>query len=740
MEHVGVAYPREVGTSVLAATVAAAAMIAQQVMGKATRDAMFLSHYPVARLPYAIIAGAIVSGVVVLLMTRLIRRWGPGRVVPVAFTLHAAVMVAEWAFALRFESVVALVLYVHTASVGATIVSAFWSVVSESFDPHTAKQVVGRIGAGAALGGVIGGGLAWLASQLTSLSTMLLAMAGLSLVCAAGVRALGKSARGDRASPVPEADAVASSLSGIGVLRQTPYLRMLALLVLFAAITQALLDYLLSAHATDVYGHGVRLLSFFAIFQTSIGVISFLLQLSVNRLALERLGVGATIALMPTGVVALGAVALAAPSLVTVALQRATEGVLSASLFRSAYEVLFTPLPQAQKRPTKTAIDVVFDRLGMMAGSALTLGILAWSTNGGLRAVTAAATLAAVAQLVIAQRLHQGYVRTLADRLQAGAVELDSRNVHDATTLATISRTVDGLDRRKLLAQIEVLRSHQGDPDRGLEQLPEFPELDAMASDERLHLLRDLRSQHLETVVRALHSESARLAPHVPELLEMLGRDELAGEAARALRPLVPRHIGAIVDVVLDGSRPVVTRRRAARLLGNVWSQRAADALVFALDATELEVRHIAGRVLAGMRERNPALHFDSTAAIARAHRELESPAAFDVRRLEHTFNVLSLTFPREPMQLAYAALTADDPYLRGVALEYLDATLPADLREALALHVEVAPPAPTPPRPAVPSQKAPGPLEFLLQSRDALRLSIDELRRRSDSSTDLGR
>ncbi|MDB4997419.1 MAG: putative rane protein [Myxococcaceae bacterium] len=695
MQRVQAAYPKEVAASVLAATLAAAAMIAQQVIGKATRDALFLSHHSVTRLPLAMIAGVIVSGVVVVVMTRMIRRWGPARVVPAAFMLHAVAMLLEWLAAKRFEPQVALVVYVHTASVGATILSAFWSVVSESFDPHTAKQVVGRIGAGAALGGVVGGGLAWVGSRVTGIPTMLLAMAFLSLACAAGVRAIGKNSPDDRVSLLPEAGVTTPTPSGLRTLRRTPYLRMLAMLVLLSALTQALLDYLLSAQATQTYGHGARLLSFFALFQTAVGVVSLLLQLSVNRLALERLGVSTTIALMPSGVVVFGVLALGAPSLVTAALQRGAEGVLGGSLFRSAYEILFTPLPQSLKRPTKTAIDVVFDRLGMMAGSALTLVLIAWSAHGGMRAVTITATTAAAVQVLLAHRLHRAYVATLAERLRSGAVELDSRDVHDRTTLATLSRTLDDLDRRPLLAQIEALRASKDERDAGV--------------------------------------------PEVLQMLATLARDDPTEEAREALRAVVPRHIGAIVDVVLDGSRPVSTRRRAARLLSGLWSQRAADALGYGLDATELDVRYTCGHVLVGMRERNPALHFDSALAIARARRELQNPAAFDRRRVEHAFNVLALTFPREPMQLAYAALTADDPYLRGVALEYLDATLPADLREALSLHLEIAPmPAAT--TPVMSPAAAPRPLEHLLQSRDALRITIDELHRQEGPSADRSR
>src|SRR5450432_123486 len=358
---------------VLAATIAAAAMVAQQVIGKATRDALFLSHFPVARLPIVLTIGSAISVVVVWLTTQWIARFGPARVAPIAFAVHGFVVLVEWALASRIEPQIALVFYVQTIAVGGTLVSAFCSVVSEGFDPHTAKQVVGRIGAGAALGGIVGGAIAWGASKVTTVPTMLGVMAALSGVCAWGTAAL---ARGTRSAALPPTEPTLQA-SGLSALRRTPYLRLLALIVLLGASTQALLDYVLGAKASEVYGGGARLLAFFAIFQTAIGTVSFLVQLSVNRLALGRLGVGRTMALLPGAVLALGTLALGVPSLATVALQRGAEAVLRASLFRSAYEVLYTPVTQALKRPTKLLIDVSFDRLGLMMGSGFTLGLVA---------------------------------------------------------------------------------------------------------------------------------------------------------------------------------------------------------------------------------------------------------------------------------------------------------------------------------------------------------------------------
>ncbi|HEY5240065.1 MAG TPA: hypothetical protein VIJ22_01305, partial [Polyangiaceae bacterium] len=498
-------------------------------------------------------------------------------------------------------------------------------------------------------------------------------------------------------------------------------------------LMQSLLDYALGAETTEKYGGGARLLAFFAIFQTLIGVLSFLVQLSANRFALDRLGVGGTMALLPGGVIALGALALGVPSLVTVALQKGGEALLRASLFRSAYEVLFTPVAPALKRPTKTMIDVSFDRIGLMAGGALTLGVIALFPREAVRAVIAVTVVTGALQLFVAYRLHHGYIGTLTERLRSGALVLDAASIVDATTRHTLSRTMASLDRPTLLAQIEALRArgdtHEASPASG--PIPEHPDLETGPPDDVVRALGELRAPGATTVRRGLRRPDGQLLLLALPILELLARDDVARDAARALAPLVPRIVGAIVDVVLDTRRPPSVRRRAARLLGTVSSQRAASALGLGLDSEDLGVRYTCGRVLVVMREHNTELRFDPAAALTRARRELDAPSegpARDVRMVEHAFNVLSLTYPREAMQLAYGAVVAKGPFLRGVALEYLDAVLPAELRAALNRRLDSATPEKT--TSARSSARA---LDELLQSKETIRSSLDELRRVHD-------
>jgi ATP:ADP antiporter, AAA family len=720
---------------VIAATAAAGAMVAQQVISKATRDALFLSHFPATRLPLAMTAGTVISGAVVMVFARTIARFGPARVVPLAFAIHAFGMLLEWALALRFERTAALVVYLHTASLGATIVSAFWSIVSEGFDPYAAKRAIGSIGAGAAFGGVVGGGLAWSGSRATTVPSMLLVAAALSLVCAWGTLLL---ARQTHAAPKPPADS-SKSASGLAALRSTPYLRLLSLVVLLGALLQSLLDFGLLAQAKTTFGSGARLLSFFALFQTAVGVVSFLLQTVANRPSLDRLGVGGTMALLPAGVAGLGAVALGLPSLTTAALQRGVEGVLRASLFRSVYEVLFTPVPQSLKRPTKTVIDVSFDRMGGLLGSGLILTLIAVFPHAIARAVTMASILAAAGQLAIVQRLHGGYVATLAERLRSGAIELDSGSIIDATTRNTLSRTFSDMDRRALLAKIEAVRA--AEESRALESKAAAGQAPApgpstarlapeATADEVVHRLAKLRSNDARSIRAALGQGTVQTPLIAVQVLELLARDDVARDAMHALRPVVPRVLGTILDVVLDEGRPPQVRRRAARLLRGLASQRAADGLVPGLDAQSLDVRHVCGRVLVEMREHNDHLRFDGAAMFARAKRELEASSR-DERTLEHAFDVLSLTAPHEAIQLAYGALQSSDPFLRGIALEYLDVVLPSDLRDAMMTRLS------TPPPPPPASRTSGKPLDDLLKSKEMILSQLGDLRRARDPDPD---
>jgi ATP:ADP antiporter, AAA family len=722
-----------IASPMFAATIAACALIAQHVIAKATRDALFLSSFSAARLPLAMTVSTVFSGGIVILFGKIMSRFGPARVVPRLFALHAGLLAFDWILAQRFERVAAIAVYLHTASLGATILSAFWSVVSEAFDPHAGKQAIGRIAGGAALGGAVGGGMAWGGSRMLPVPAMLLVGAALSLLSMWGVNLLARQAHPPHQAP----SADVPRPSGFAVLRDTPYLRLLGALVVVGALSQALLDYALGVQAKAMYGGGARLLGFFALFQAGIGLASFLLQTTANRRSLSVLGIGGTIALMPAAVAGAATFALAMPSLITAALQRGAEGVLRASLFRSAYEVLFTPLPQSLKRPTKTYIDVTLERAGGLVGGGVTVALIALWPHGSFRAVTIAVVVVTAVQLALAYRLHRGYVATLAEQLRSGAVQLDFASVFDATTRNTLSRTLSNIDRSTLLAKINQawMEKHPTVADRpSLEPVATPvdppPRPASVPTDDIVHTMAQLRSNDTATTRAGLRSDGVSSHLLAPQLIELLSREDVARDAMRSLAPRASEIAGTILDAVLDERRETRLRRRAARLLRDVPSQRVADGLALGLSVEAFDVRYVCGRVLVRLRGQNAGLRFDASGMFDRAKRQLET-ASQDPRSLEHAFDMLSLAGPHEPIQLAYGALQGTDVFLCGVAFEYLDVVLPVDVRAAMTFHLSKHPPG------AAAARTSDRSLDDLLKSKEKINHQLDELRRSRDPDSE---
>jgi AAA family ATP:ADP antiporter len=359
-----------------AAAAAATVIITFQIAGKATRDALFLSTFGVASLPTMVIAAAVLSAVLSVLLARIMARSGPGRLVPRLFTLSALLLLAEWALATQARRPTAILVYFHFTALGAALVSGFWAIVNERFDPRTARRTIGRITAGGSLGGLLGGLLPERVGAVLPLTAMLPILAALHLLAA--VLAL----RVEEGTPVfalaDQPSGESESIVRAGrILRSSTYLVGLALLVALTSSAEGVLDYVFKARASAATGSGEELLRLFAAFYTATALLAIFIQVTALRRVLDNLGIARSASLLPAGVSAGAVGALLVPGLIPVLLARGVEIVLRSSVFRAAYELLFTPVAPSEKRATKLLLDVGAARVGDVAGGVLVLGALA---------------------------------------------------------------------------------------------------------------------------------------------------------------------------------------------------------------------------------------------------------------------------------------------------------------------------------------------------------------------------
>jgi hypothetical protein len=648
--------------SVGAACVAAGLLVAQLVAAKATRDAFFLSNFPVTTLPLVSGITAGLSLVGVLAVSRAMPRWSPPLTMRWALAASAFLLCAEWSLALVAPRPAALAVYAHAGVFGATLVSGFWSMINERFDPYTARHVIGRIGTGASLGGVVGGLLTWWAAGVIGVPTMLLLLAALTMACLAVLEWL---PRGSPARPAAAAAGSPRPRLALDLIRRHPFLRHLALLVALCAATETALDYVLSAAVTSWYARGGALMSFFALYHAAVGVLALALQTLVTRPSLERLGLGGSLSVQPVVVAVGGALAAAVPGLWPSVAVRGAQAVLRSSVFRSAYELLYTPLPPEQKRPTKAMLDVGADRLGTIAGSGAVLLALLFPARATLLLMMLASALALVT-VVVARRLRAGYVSALAESLRAGTVQLDPGEVMDPTTRALL--TITGPRERPAEDQPETA--------------PGLPPPSEAAAALLLETAAALRSQDRDRIKSVLRDPAMALEL-VPLVVPLLGRDDLFSEAVASLRRVGPRCTGQLVDVLLDPQQDPVVRRRVPRVLKAVPTQRATDGLLAALRDGRFDVRYRSAQALARLRHEDPSLTMPPASAFSAALDELKGTAA-SARALDHVFGLLALALPGEPLSTALRAWRGGDSALRGTALEYLHNVLPDAVSAAL--------------------------------------------------------
>jgi hypothetical protein len=741
------------GSAVLTAMICAGAVSAQFIAGKATRDALYLGALAITTLPVMVIATAAFSIVLVMLSSRTLRRASPAVVVPLAFLINAVLLFVEWGLADTAPAWTARAVYLQVSGLGPMLGSGFWLIATELFDPRTARKHFGQIAGVGTLSGLAGALIAERVAAMYGVHAMLPVLAVLSLACAWQIRRLSDAlprqttrrpgdpdlaaAPGDTRLDAAT-DLVADSPQvGMRALSHVSYLRNLALLVLLGTIAAALADYVFKVRAVEAFGDGDALLRFFAIYYAATSLLAFVIQATSSSVALEKLGLAVTASTPSIALAVTGLGAMFVPGLEGALVARAGESVFRGSLFRTGYELFFTPIPSTEKRAAKSIIDVGFDRLGDAVGGGLIRLLILLPLAQQSNALLGTAIVCSLFALIVASRLNQGYIVTLERSLINRAVELDLNDVEDITTRTAVLRT---LQSSQLMPRPVRPATEQSSSSMTL-----------ALSDPEIRKILALRSRDRARILAVLRDDEELGATLVPHAIPLLAWDPVSEDVGRALRRVVETRVGVLGDALLDPNQEFAVRRRLARVFSTAVSQRAADALLLGLDDTRFEVRFQCGRSLAAILAKNSTIRIDAERIFAvvrgevevnrnvwESHRLLDKieednqPIVDEFLKdrtnqsLGHVFTLLSLVLPAHPLQIAYRGLHTNDPVLRGTALEYLEGVLPPDIRDRLWPFLGDKP------EPVRSSRSRDEILAELLRSNESIVLNLEELRRKA--------
>ena len=439
------------GLPVLLTFLYIAAVVASYLLAKPIRNGLFLEKYGPYSLVYVYAAVPVALSIFVPLYNRAAARIGSRLVTAFTLLFFASNVLLFW-YAFRFQpfELLPAIFYVWVNCFGIIAPVQAWSFTNSLFDTRQAKRLFGLIGAGASFGAIAGGLAArYLVEPVGGTENLLLLLAALILSAAVivafahrRVRRRTLSRTGSR-SRQPMADAFRQIAS-------SPYLRLMAALVFVVAIVTQWTQFQLSLVANEThFGDATALTKFFGLFNVVLGTISFLLQLLVTGPALRRFGIALTVLVLPLSLGLGTTLILFAPGIWSVLLTNAFDQGFRFSLDKSSYELLYLPIPPAQRVHLKNAIDIVVNRIADGCG-ALLLGL---ATQGfvlvpglglGLRGTAVINLVFLGIWVLVAWRLRAEYVRTIHDSIHRHRLDTERA----AST--TIERSAAEALRRKL--------------------------------------------------------------------------------------------------------------------------------------------------------------------------------------------------------------------------------------------------------------------------------------------------
>lgn len=620
-------------------------LVAQQVAGKSVRDALFLSSYGPSLLPQAIAVTVFVSLASILVSSRLAVWVGPKRFLLGAIALATVLFVIAAGQAGGAPGHAGWLLYGLIAVFG-SIISGFWSIVSELFNPASGRRLIGRISTGATIGGLAGAGLAKGAADFLGTEACLWALGALgTLTCLLTFRLPTTDGKGRKAPSAPQRHSTS-----------TRYLTGIALMLFATAFASALADYVFKAEVSAEYTNQDELLGFFATFYAVVSLLTVLVQTVLSGPLLERFGLGIATATLPTSVFATSAASLVGGHWLLFAAIRGADSIASNSLFRSGYELLYTPVSRELKRRYKPIIDVGAIRTGDLTAAVLLFLLGGTVASAPLIVVCAAVSLVA---LLLLRAVHRGYVRTLTQQLQSGTVDLAVRNVADMTTLRTLSEVTSTLDRESLLRGIRDFQAQQRESP---------PPPSATLSSEALANYGQLDSDD------------------VAQAAELLDDAVLGALAERAVRHHLRRDRRMLLERLFDPAFVARAGAALSRLIAsdmNLWSERV---LLSGLAHPEPQVRNVCADTLA----RNPLRNHPPASRgamlryvaeeLARVSREKGDPRA----ALQRVFRVLAVTHDPKQIESAARGFFSDQRRLQGSALELVSTAVSPEIAQQL--------------------------------------------------------
>ncbi len=685
-----------------------------QYTAKALRQSIFIDSLGADKLPIVYLLVALCSYPLLIAHSRMVDRWAQGRLIAASSLAVGASLLAFWWLFKTQSDWVSIAFYVWISVTGILLVSQFWSYACHLLDARQAKRLFGFVGAGGILGSIAGGQLArWASGALDTYTTLLLAAA---VLAALAFLMHWKAPRANIPPPcADDAQALTDARAGFSVVRSSPYLRLIAAIMLLSGMVAQVVDLQFGWAIEQNTSNLVERTAAFGNLYSVMGIGALIFQLAATARIHRRRGVGFALRVLPVtngiGSVGFLMAAMFFPGLLLwmAWLLKIGENGLRYSLEQATRELLFLPVPENQRPKAKAFIDVFIQRAAKgVAAIALLPVVLGWIS---VQHTAWFSLVWIVIWIGLVGSTHRHYVRSFRDSLLRRLAPANEVDVFDRATLEVLIEGLGSADPRETLHSLELLSVHDRghlvpplmlhheDPEiraKTLEILQAAERRDAMPLVERL--LMDPDAEVRAAATRALAALTRKDLRQ--QMLERLGDPDVRIRstavtylASRADPEVRLRADSCFAELLADGDPEV--RLEAARALGEIADPQYQAGMVRLLYDSDPRVVRAAVEAVSARVDRGARNPLYVPILISRLHdRRLKHEArkalvAYGrnvIPALQHFMNdeqeeiwvrrALPKTIARIGGAAALTALTesltAPDPFLRRKVVEAL--------------------------------------------------------------------
>ena len=624
--------PDEERTVALMFAYAFAAMTAHNLVQPATRST-FISDLGAENIPYVLLATGVLIGFVMQLYTwvggKLPERWA----LPIIQLGLGGMLLAFFVLLGRDAFWASSAFYLFGQILGALLLSQFWTLANEVYDPRQARRLFGFIGGGASLGGMAGSGTAALVSGRVGTSSLLLLSAG-ALVVAAGVVViiLRHEPTVTLSTRQTESTDGGKPVDTWNLIRNSPNLPRITLLISFAAIAAVLVDQQLSMAAEQFFGDDAdAVTSFLASARFLLSAVALAIQMLLIKQIYRLLGVGFALLMLPVSLGLTASLILVSGALWAPTLASVVDRSIRYTVDRTTREIFFLPLESSVRLRVKSFIDVTGDRIARGVGAVVVLVVI---QGFGLQwPQLSIVTLALVAVWFgLAFRARDQYVAAIRQGLETQVMKAtDVRvGVADLTTVEALLEELAHPDERRVLYAIDVLESldkhnlvtplllHHESPSvraravrvmgesRADLPMPWHAMIQRMVDD----VDPEVRTNAILTLARVKNQDATKLARELMKEAETTPRMAISAAAVLAVSgdtADLATARSALTRLTTDTGVPAAsTRREVAKALRVIDDPEIKQLLLVLLQDEDADVAEEAMRSLRAMRPLDP--------------------------------------------------------------------------------------------------------------------------------------